>query len=139
MDGRGYDLAECLAAIDPASLSYEEWLHAGMALHAEGYGCDVWEAWSRRDTARFREGECAKKWRGFGRSPSEVKGGTLVQMARDAGWSPDGADGRGEALGWDDDVGDDGTGGRIVDPSWVEAREVVEPAGEWRGWQDDLL
>ena len=136
MDARGYDLAECLAAIDPASLSYEEWLHAGMALHAEGYGCDVWEAWSRRDTARFREGECAKKWRGFGRSPSEVKGGTLVQMARDAGWSPDGADGRGEALGWDDDVGGDGTGGRIVDPSWVEAREVVEPAGEWRGWQE---
>ena len=125
----GYDLAECLDALDPAACSYEEWLQAGMALHAEGYPAEAWEEWSRRDPARYREGECAKKWRGFGRGSGEVKGGTLVQMARDAGWEPHRPSDRGEAIGWDEDVSDDRPGGRIVDPSWVEARELPEPAG----------
>ena len=39
----GYDLAECLAAVDPASCGYEEWLQAGMALHAEGMPLEIWE------------------------------------------------------------------------------------------------
>ena len=81
----GYDLEECLAAVDPAACSYEEWLHAGMALHAEGMPLALWDDWSRRDAARYKDGECARKWRGFGRGADEVKGGTLVQMARDAG------------------------------------------------------
>ena len=38
----GYDLEECLAAVDPAACSYEEWLHAGMALHAEGMPLALW-------------------------------------------------------------------------------------------------
>lgn len=136
MMGEGYDLVECLDALDPAACSYEEWLQAGMALHAEGYPAEAWEEWSRRDPARYREGECAKKWRGFGRGSGEVKGGTLVQMARDAGWEPHRPSDRGEAIGWDEDVSDDRPGGRIVDPSWVEARELPEPAGEWQGWKE---
>ena len=134
----GYDLEECLDALDPAACSYEEWLQAGMALHAEGYPAEAGEEWSRRDPARYREGECAKKWRGFGRGSGEVKGGTLVQMARDAGWEPHRPSDRGEAIGWDEDVSDDRPGGRIVDPSWVEARELPEPSGEWQGWQETV-
>lgn len=137
MMAEGYDLEECLAALDPAALSYEEWLQAGMALHAEGLGCEAWDEWSRRDAARYKEGECARKWKGFGRSPSEVKGGTLVQMARGAGWSP--SPGVGEAMGWDDcEVSADPVpagAGRIVDPTWVEADELSEPEG-WHGWKD---
>ena len=30
----GYDLAECLAAVDPASCGYEEWLQACRAMPA---------------------------------------------------------------------------------------------------------
>lgn len=132
----GYDLAECLDALDPAACSYEEWLQAGMALHAEGYTAEAWEEWSRRDPARYREGECAKKWQGFGRGSGEVKGGTLVQMARDAGWEPHRPSDRGEAIGWDEDVNDDRPGGRIVDPSWVEAAELREPGAGWSGSSD---
>lgn len=131
----GYDLSECLEAIDPASCGYEEWLQAGMALHAEGLPLALWEDWSRRDAARYKEGECAKKWRGFGRGAGEVKGGTLVQMARDAGWSP--SSGAGEAIGWDvSELPAAGQAGRIVDPTWVEAAELVEPGGGWSGSAD---
>ena len=41
------DLLEALAAIDPASLSYQEWVDCGMALHESGFGWQDWEAWSR--------------------------------------------------------------------------------------------
>lgn len=134
----GYDLEECLAAVDPAACSYEEWLHAGMALHAEGMPLALWDDWSRRDAARYKDGECARKWRGFGRGPDEVKGGTLVQMARDAGWSP--AWDKGEAFGWDvtEVQGGPSAPGRIVDPTWVESAELAEPGEEWRG-SDDLI
>ena len=134
----GYYLEECLAAVDPAACSYEEWLHAGMALHAEGMPLALWDDWSRRDAARYKDGECARKWRGFGRGPDEVKGGTLVQMARDAGWSP--AWDKGEAFGWDvtEVQGGPSAPGRIVDPTWVESAELAEPGEEWRG-SDDLI
>ena len=132
---RGYDLLECLDAIDPAACSYYEWLHVGMAMHAEGLGCEAWDAWSRRDAARYHQGECAAKWRGFGRGASEVRGGTIVQMARDAGWEPRAAADRGAAIGWDVEElpADDGP---IVDPTWVESRELAEPGDGWQGWRD---
>ena len=127
MMAEGYDLAEAIEAIDPAACSYEEWLQAGMALHAEGYGCDVWDSWSRRDGKRYHAGECEKKWRGFGSAPKPVKGGTLVQMAKDAGWKP--ARDEGHALSWEDtEVRDDRA---VLAPSWVEPAEIAEPA-EWK-------
>ncbi len=135
MEPKGYDLVECLDALDPAACTYEEWLQAGMALHAEGYGCDVWDEWSRRDPARYRPGECQGKWRGFGHGASEVKGGTLVQMARDAGWEPAASRDMGTAFGWDVDELP-AEEGRIVDASWVESRELAEPGESWEGWRD---
>ena len=128
MDDRSL-VPAALDALDPASMDYRGWCEVGMALHAEGYPCSMWEDWSRRDAARFHEGECASKWRGFGNSPSKVAGGTIVQMARDAGWRPprrpwdDEPDG---ALEWDAPI--------IADPSWLEPAELPErpwdPVGE---------
>ena len=135
MESKGYDLIECLEAINPASCTYEEWLHAGMALHAEGCGCEAWDEWSRRDPDRYRPGECEAKWRGFGHGASEVKGGTLVQMARDAGWKPAASRDMGTAFGWDvDELPSEE--GRIVDATWVESRELAEPDDTWEGWRD---
>lgn len=132
----GYDLAECLGAIDPSACSYEEWLRAGMALHAEGMPLALWDEWSRRDAARYKDGECERKWRGFGRcGSSDVKGGTIVQMARDAGWSP--AWDMGEAIGWDvSELPASSAPGRIVDPTWVESADLVEPGADWSGSAD---
>lgn len=133
----GYDLAECLGALNPCTMEYTDWVQIGMALNHEGYSFDVWDAWSSQDTKRYKgNGSMLRKWQGFGASANPVTGGTVVQMARDNGWSPD-VD-RGEALGWEDTElsADPGMSGRIVDPSWIEASDVVEPGDTWDGWRD---
>ena len=73
-----YDLMEALAHIDPARLSYQGWLNVGMALKEEGYAADDWDAWSRRDPARYHANECAKKWNSFQGAGTPVAGGTIV-------------------------------------------------------------
>ena len=119
-----YDLMEALAHIDPARLSYQGWLNVGMALKEEGYTADAWDAWSRRDPARYHANECAKKWNSFQGAGTPVAGGTIVQYAREQGWEPPCEEGR--ALDWDSVIG----GGAIVDANWLEAREVPE-ARDW--------
>lgn len=80
MDG---SLIEALNAINPASLSYDEWLRVGMALKAEGHPCSVWDDWSRRDSARYHDGDCDKKWDSF--EGSGTNGGTIIHMAEQYG------------------------------------------------------
>lgn len=84
----GYDLLGCLDGIDPAMCSYQEWVEVGMALHAEGFDPEDWAAWSARDGARYHAGECERKWATFDASGGGVAGGTIVEMARRAGWEP---------------------------------------------------
>lgn len=135
MDKRaGYDLEECLDAIDPSSLNYEEWVSVGMALHAEGYDWSLWDSWSQRDPARYHSGECRNKWASFGRSSTEVTGGTLVQIAKDNGWRASGfrSDDPGEALSWDMlEVSDE------TDIGWIEPADIEEPKN-WIGYKDTI-
>lgn len=133
----GYDLLECLDAIDPAALSYSEWVEVGMALKQEGLPFSAWEDWSRRDAARYKgNGQMERKWAGFESRPDGVAGGTIVEQARRFGWEPGG--GEGHALGWDDEVwaAEPPAKAGPVDPTWVESRELAEPGPEWRGWRD---
>ena len=59
-----------------------------MALKYEQFPLSLWESWSRRDMARFHDGECACKWASFRKSSGAcVTGATLVKMARDRGSS----------------------------------------------------
>ena len=51
MEQNQYDLLEVLSHIEPAGLDYQQWVNVGMALEIEGYGVEVWEAWSRKDPA----------------------------------------------------------------------------------------
>lgn len=81
------DLKEPLKYIDPASLSYEEWLSVGMALKQENYPIYVWEDWSMTDPDRYDESICERKWKSF--DSDEITGGTIVQMAKERGWSPE--------------------------------------------------
>ena len=94
-------LLEALNAIDPAELTRQEWIDAGMALKAAGEDVSAWEAWSAHDPARFKEGECRKLWNGFKRTG--INGGTVIHMARERGW-----DGGGHALDWDDVISYEG-------------------------------
>ena len=95
-----FDLQEVIEYIDPAELNYQDWVNVGMALQHEGYSVSVWDQWSVRDTGRYHAGECERKWRTFHGTTTPVTGGTIVQMARDAGWISD----RGHELGWDDTI-----------------------------------
>lgn len=116
-----YDLMEVLNHIDPSELSYQDWINVGMALQHEGYSVDVWDRWSMNDR-RYHAGECEKKWRGFHGAGTPVTGGTIVQYARDQGWTP--PYDPGTALDWNDTISAEGI---IVDKNWVEEREVTEP------------
>lgn len=155
MDGSllGEDLDGILAALPASSLDYQEWVGVGMALKAEGYGCEVWDAWSAADAARYHAGECERKWRSFGDGgEGRVNGGTIVQMALERGYEPPGW-GDDEAFGWDLTEADpwDGPGtpgGRewrttrpqqqgqakpaniVIDPTWLEGEELREPEGD---------
>ena len=98
------NVLSALQQIPVAGLSYQEWLNVGMALHAEGYDCSVWDEWSRGDS-RYHPGECERKWRTFRSGSGLIKGGTIVQMAKDRGWTPYG---EGGAMDWNDSILDDG-------------------------------
>lgn len=82
-------LTEYLEALEPAGLSYNQWLAVGMALKEEGYPVSVWDEWSARDQARYHSGECARKWETFKRDAGEiVTGGTVYQICKEMGCLP---------------------------------------------------
>lgn len=114
---------EILDHIDPSRLDYQEWVSVGMALKDAGHTASDWENWSARDTKRYHAGECFRKWDSFNGSTNPVTAGTLFQLAKDQGWSPDK---EGYALDWDAVIGgkDDLV---IIDKNWVEGKEVLEP------------
>lgn len=122
----GYDIKEILSYIDPGVLDYQDWLSVGMALKEAGYTAADWDAWSRRDTGRYKPGECWRKWDGFRGASNPVKAGTIVQLARDQGWAPERREG-GHELDWSDSIGakDDLV---VIDKGWIEGKEVAEPA-----------
>lgn len=80
------DLLKALEYIDPARLDYQEWVNVGMALKYEGYSVSDWDNWSKRDFARYHDGECQKKWQSFNGSGQPVTAGTIVSMAKDFGF-----------------------------------------------------
>ena len=117
-------LEEALQFIDPSSCNYEEWCNVGMALKYEGYPVTVWADWSRRDPARYHEGECEKKWLSFnGGSHESVTAGTIILMAKRNGWTPS-PSGTGKSLEWDDTINDDKV---IIDRAWIESRKIPLP------------
>jgi hypothetical protein len=58
---------EVLEKLSP-DIGYSNWLGVGMGLHATGHpkAFDFWHEWSKRDKAKYREGECEFKWKSFG-------------------------------------------------------------------------
>lgn len=118
------DLLPLLSYIDPAALNYQEWVNVGMALKQEGYTAADWDSWSRRDAARYRAGECFKKWTTFQGSTKPVAAGTLVEMAKAGGWHLERD--AGQELSWDDVIKNDDEL-VVVNQNWLEGKEVAEP------------
>ena len=78
------NLLEILSHIPPSDLTYDEWTNVGMALKHEGYTAADWDAWSKAD-ARYKAGECERKWHTFKGNAEPVTAGTIVQMAKERG------------------------------------------------------
>ncbi|MFU9946065.1 AAA family ATPase [Fannyhessea vaginae] len=94
------EILDALSYIDPACLSYQEWVDVGFALHESGLACSIWDAWSAKDSTRYHTGECARKWKSFGHGQSaHVSAGTLMYLAKQAGYST-----MGEVFDWDSKV-----------------------------------
>lgn len=135
MTEKDFDLLPLLDHINPAILSYQEWINVGMALKHEGYTASDWDNWSLRDPARYRKFECYKKWDTFNEEAgSIVTGGTIVQMAKDHGWvNPYSNDSEGaHELDWNDTIDRDY---RLIDKSWIEGKEIHEPTN-WNPVQE---
>lgn len=121
----GYDIIKILGKLNPAELTYQEWLNVGMALEHEGYSVEVWNGWSKNDS-RYHEGECQKKWRSFHGHASPVTAGTIIQLAKDHGLATELC---GYELGWDDVIEKDSH--VVVDQNWIEDCEIKSPGDDW--------
>jgi len=120
------NISEALEYIDPSMLDYQQWVNVGMALKEEGFGVDVWDAWSRRDIGRYHAGECDKKWDSFsGGFDAKVTAGTIVQYAKEHGWEPSYYT-EDREIDWDDVIADRDDL-EVINPAWVEDKEVAEP------------
>lgn len=121
------NLLEILKHIDPSALNYQDWVNVGMALKHEGYSISDWDSWSQSDV-RYHAGECEKKWDSFKGLGTPVTGGTIVQYAKEQGWSPVYENGPERELEWDDTLQKDDL--VILDKNWVEGKTIDEP----RNW-----
>lgn len=114
-------LDELLNYIDPSHLNYQEWVNVGFALKHEGYSVSDWDAWSQRDSARYRAGECERKWETFNKGGgTPITGATITQMAKENGWVPRSFSMEGgHELDWEDQL--------VIDANWIEPQEFHEP------------
>ena len=126
MTSENINLVNLLKYINPAQLSYQEWLNVGMALKEEGYACTVWEDWSAGDSRRYHYGECEKKWNSFLGNSKPVTGATIVQMAKEQGWHSTAYSAEDCELDWNDAIG--GADELVViNKNWIENKEVHIP------------
>lgn len=119
------DLLEALNYIPPSSLDYTEWINVGMALKHEGQPCSVWDSWSRNDS-RYKSGTCERKWDTFKENSSViVTGGTIIDMAKRFGYSPERREIR--VFDWDDEIEYDGDPDMVIkDTAWLDTSSIIE-------------
>ena len=88
---RDLDLAEIVHAI-PNNCSWEEWNRIGMAIFTasdgSGDGFVAFDDFSAKSATKYNPRTVAERWRNYRRSPpSRIGMGSLVHLARQAGWT----------------------------------------------------
>ena len=79
---------EAMWAMPPeAADDYDIWITVGQSLHSLDESLvDEWDNWSRQSD-KYRDGECHKRWLSF--SGSGGRGvGSLIHIAKEHGWTP---------------------------------------------------
>lgn len=115
------NLLDILSYIPPDQCDYQEWINVGMALKHEGFTASDWDNWSRSDK-RYHAGECQQKWQSFNGTGNPVTAGTIVQMAKDRGFSPV----EFKAYDWDSEINFEGDSS----PNFIcsgEGIKITEP------------
>ena len=70
-----------------ATDDYDIWIMVGQSLHAlDETMFDEWNEWSKQ-SSKYRDGECLKRWRSFSKSGGRSMG-SLIHMAKQNGWQP---------------------------------------------------
>ncbi len=108
-----------LAFVSP-DCGYDDWLHVGMAIHAElgDGGFALWDGWSAKSGKYPCERELRTKWKSF--QPGGITGGTLYGLATTAGWrAPRRVDTQGPTTSKKPHSGDSGAEPPPV-PEWPE-------------------
>jgi hypothetical protein len=87
-----------LAAAIPNNFDWEDWNRIGMAFYAASgrseAGFIAFDDWSAK-SPKYCPRETAARWANYRRSPpSRIGKGSLIHLARQAGWRPGGSDGR---------------------------------------------
>jgi P4 family phage/plasmid primase-like protien len=79
---------EAMWAMPPeATDDYDIWIIVGQSLHALDESLlDEWDEWSKQ-SSKYREGECLKRWRSFSKGGGRSMG-SLIHMAKQNGWQP---------------------------------------------------
>jgi putative DNA primase/helicase len=79
---------EAMWAMPPeATNDYDIWITVGQSLHAlDEAMLDEWDEWSKQSD-KYREGECLKRWRSFNKGGGRSMG-SLIHMAQQNGWQP---------------------------------------------------
>ncbi len=126
-------LLSALSSIPVSEVPRDVWIRIGRALKEAGADVSVWDEWSQ-DDARYSPGECETKWAGFNGNNSPVSAGTIIQIAKEYGWTPvQNSQTRSQnfSLNWND---------RIPAPSGHKHTEKTTEFAPSDGWNaaDDL-
>jgi AAA domain/Primase C terminal 2 (PriCT-2) len=72
--------------------SRDNWLYAGMAMHATGWvnAYEIWDSWSQTCPEKYDAADQKKTWDSFGpREGPSITLGTIFRLARAHGWTDD--------------------------------------------------
>jgi P4 family phage/plasmid primase-like protien len=70
-----------------ATDDYDIWIMVGQTLHSLDESLlDVWDEWSKQSD-KYKEGECHKRWLSFSRNGGRGIG-SLIHVAKEHGWTP---------------------------------------------------
>lgn len=70
-----------------AADDYDIWITVGQTLHSLDESLlDVWDEWSKQ-SEKYRDGECHKRWLSFSRDGGRGLG-SLLHVAKEQGWEP---------------------------------------------------
>ena len=79
---------EAMWALPPeATDDYDIWITIGQTLHSLDESLlDQWDEWSKQ-SEKYRDGECHKRWRSFSKNGGRGLG-SLIHIAQEHGWKP---------------------------------------------------